>query len=94
MKVTLEVVEKVAQLSKIALNEEDKIKYSNEISQILDYVEKINELDTSQVEPTAHILDIHNVYREDKSGRSIDVEILMKLAPKHKDQFIVVPKVL
>ena len=94
MKISLEEVEKVAELSRIALSEEDKKRFSNDLSNILDHVEKINKLDTSNVEPTAHILDIHNVYRKDEVRESMPVEEIIKFAPKSRDNFIVVPKVL
>lgn len=94
MKISLEEVEKVAELARIALTEEEKKQLSIDLSNILNYVEKINELDTSNVEPTAHILDIHNVYREDETKESMDIDDIMNLAPKAQDNFIVVPKVL
>jgi aspartyl-tRNA(Asn)/glutamyl-tRNA(Gln) amidotransferase subunit C len=94
MKVSLEQVENIAKLARIYLTDQEKEKLSKELSKILSYVEKINELDTSNIEPTAHILDIHNVFREDIVKDSMPVKEVTDLAPKHQDNFIVVPKVI
>ncbi len=94
MKISLEKVEKVAELARIALSDEEKESLSQDLSNILDYAEKINELDTSNVEPTAHILDIQNVFRQDEVGQSMPVDDIIKLAPKSDGNFIVVPKVI
>ncbi|MDH4128841.1 MAG: Asp-tRNA(Asn)/Glu-tRNA(Gln) amidotransferase subunit GatC [Spirochaetota bacterium] len=94
MKITLEEIEKIATLARIALSNEEKEQLSNELTNILNYVEKINELDTTNVKPTAHILDIHNVFREDVVTPGMPTDDIIKLAPKSKDNFIVVPKVL
>jgi len=94
MKVSLEEVERVAALSKIALSAKEKEQYSHELTKILDYVEKINELNTDNVEPMAHTLSIHNVLRKDEVREGFTVDDVVKLAPKHQDSYIVVPKVL
>jgi len=94
MKIGLEEVEKVSQLARIALNDDEKNKMATDMTNILDFVEKINELDTSNVEPTAHILDLKNVTREDVNKPSMPVDNVVKLAPKSKDNMVVVPKVI
>ncbi len=94
MKVSLKEVEDIAILARIALSEAEKEEFAKDLNNILDYVDKMNELDTSKVEPTAHILDIHNVDRKDEVKESMPVEEIMNLAPKSDDNFIVVPKVL
>ncbi len=94
MKVSLKEVENVALLARIALSEAEKKEFAKDLNNILDYVDKMNKLDTSKVEPTAHILDIHNVDRKDEVKESMPVEEIMNLAPKSDNNFIVVPKVL
>ncbi|GMT48824.1 MAG: aspartyl/glutamyl-tRNA(Asn/Gln) amidotransferase subunit C [bacterium] len=94
MKVSLKEVEDIAFLARIALSEAEKKEFAKDLNNILNYVDKMNELDTSKVEPTAHILDIHNVDRKDEVKKSMPVEEIIDLAPKSNDNFIVVPKVL
>ncbi len=94
MKITKKDALKTALLSGIALEEEEGEKLAEQLSKILDYVEKINELDTDNIEPTNHILDINNVFRDDTIKESIPPEEVVKNAPKKFGTFIVVPKVL
>lgn len=65
-----------------------------EMSQILDYVEKLDELDTSGVPPMSHVLDVTNVYREDEVEERIDQEQALEPAPEAEQGYFVVPKVV
>jgi len=94
MQITSEELNKLSQLARISLTAEEKERLSKDLSQILNYVEKINELDTSNVEPTAHILDIHNVTRPDEAKESMPVETVIEQAPKSKNHLIIVPQVI
>ncbi len=94
MKISLEQVDNIANLARIYLTDNEKTQFAKELSNILTYVDKINELDTSDIEPTAHILDIKNVFREDIVKNSMPVKDIIDLAPKSHDNFIVVPKVI
>ncbi|MCX7842250.1 MAG: Asp-tRNA(Asn)/Glu-tRNA(Gln) amidotransferase subunit GatC, partial [Clostridia bacterium] len=66
MKITKDTIEHVAGLSRLNLTEEEKERLTYEMENIINYVDKLNELDTSNVQPTAHVIPIKNVFREDK----------------------------
>ena len=65
-----------------------------DMTAILDFVDQINKVNTDGIEPTAHVLDINNISREDISEDSMDREEILKLAPEQADGFIVVPRVI
>ena len=65
---------KIAGLSRLALTEEEVTLYSNQLSAILEHIEKLKELDTRDVGPTSHVLDIQNVMREDRTASSLAVD--------------------
>ena len=87
-------VRQVAKLARLELTEEEIVKFSGELSSILEYIEKLNELDVEGVEPLAHCLPIHNVFREDVPKDSISVEKALANAPKRYEEYFRVPKVL
>ena len=84
----------VARLSRLILTEEEQARYGQDLAAILDYAAKLDELDTDGVEPTAHVLPIHNVLREDVSRPSYDRDKLLKNAPEQADGCFKVPKVV
>lgn len=92
--VSPEEIQKIASLSRIAVNEDETEHFTKDMNQILNYIEKLNELDTSAVEPTAHILDLHNITREDTAKKGLEVSEIIDLAPQSEGNFIVVPRVL
>ncbi|HEX9136539.1 MAG TPA: Asp-tRNA(Asn)/Glu-tRNA(Gln) amidotransferase subunit GatC, partial [Nitrospirota bacterium] len=77
MKITKQEVEHVARLARLELSEKEKETLTDQLSNILTYVEQLNELDTKGVEPTSHVLDINNVMREDvpEAGLSQDLAL-------------------
>ena len=87
-------VRKVAKLSRLELTETEVQEFTGQLSAILDYVEKMNELDTDNVEPLAHCLPISNVFREDRVKESLGVEKALANAPQRDDHFFKVPKIL
>ncbi len=87
-------VRKVAKLSRLDLSEEEIAEFTGQLSAILDYVAKMNELDTSDVEPLAHCLPISNVFRVDEVRESLGVEKTLANAPQRDDSFFKVPKIL
>ena len=94
MAITKNEVEYVANLSRLKLSEEEADRYTDQLDTILNFIQKLDELDTSNVEPTSHALNITNVYREDKVRDSIPREMALKNAPKQKDgQFRVPPAI-
>ncbi len=94
MKITLEEVEHIARLARLKLTEEEKILYSEQLSKILDYIEKLNELDTTDVEPTSHVLPIKNVFREDTPEPSLPVDEALKNAPQRAGPYYRVPRII
>ena len=87
-------VRKVAKLSRLELTEEEIDEFTGQLSAILDYVEKMNELDTTGVEPLAHCLPISNVFREDAVKESLGTEKALANAPQRDEEFFKVPKIL
>lgn len=94
MKITKKDVEYVAKLARLALTEEEKEKFCNQLNQILVYMEKLNELDTKDVPPTSHVLPLKNVWREDKVKPSnLSKEIIIN-APEKEGNYFKVKKVI
>ena len=87
-------VKQVAKLARLELTEDEIAKFSVELSSILEYIEKLNELDVEGVEPLAHCLPIHNVFRDDIPKDSIGVEKALANAPKRYEEYFRVPKIL
>ncbi|SHM64236.1 aspartyl/glutamyl-tRNA(Asn/Gln) amidotransferase subunit C [Caldanaerovirga acetigignens] len=94
MKITIETVEHVANLARLYLSEEEKKEMANTLSSILDYMDKLNELDTANVPPTAHIIPIKNVFREDVVKESLPREEVLKNAPEKERGFFKVPRII
>jgi len=84
----------VAKLARLALSAEEIERLGAQLNGIIDYVSELNEVDTSAVEPTSHVLPLKNVYREDKAGPSLPVDEVLKNAPSKEDGFFKVPKVI
>ncbi len=87
-------VRKVAKLSRLELTEAEVEQFTGQLSAILEYVEKMNELDTADVEPLAHCLPISNVFREDSVKESLGAEKTLANAPERDGAFFKVPKIL
>ncbi len=81
MNITKQEVEHVAKLARLELSEQEKDQLTNHLSGILTYVEKLNELATTGVEPTAHVLDISNVMRDDVPAVGLSQEQALANAP-------------
>jgi len=87
-------VKKVAKLSRLELTEAEVEEFTGQLSAILDYVEKMNELDTNGVEPLAHCLPISNIFRQDRVKESLGAQKTLVNAPQTDGQFFKVPKIL
>ncbi|HET7319891.1 MAG TPA: Asp-tRNA(Asn)/Glu-tRNA(Gln) amidotransferase subunit GatC [Nitrospirota bacterium] len=94
MKISKQEVEHVAKLARLELTDQEKEKLTDQLSNILTYVEKLNELDTKGVEPTAHVLDINNVMRNDEPGESLTQERALANAPDKAAGHYKVPKII
>jgi aspartyl-tRNA(Asn)/glutamyl-tRNA(Gln) amidotransferase subunit C len=93
-KIDIEQVRQVAKLSRLDLSEDEIAQFSGQLSAILEYIEKLNQLDTSKVEPLAHCLPINNCLREDIVKQSLGTEKTVANAPESDGQFFIVPKIL
>ena len=84
----------VAHLARMHLTDVEKQKISAQLKDILAYVAKLNELDVSKVEPTAHATPLSNVFRKDEVQPSIDREKILKNAPDQARDLFIVPKIV
>lgn len=94
MKITKKDVEYVAKLARLALTEEEKDKFCNQLNQILLYMEKLNELDTKDVPPTSHVLPLKNVWREDEVKPFSQVKEIVENAPEREGNYFKVKKII
>jgi aspartyl-tRNA(Asn)/glutamyl-tRNA(Gln) amidotransferase subunit C len=94
MKISKEEIEHIAVLARLSLPEEEKELFGSQLSNILDYMEKLNELDTKGIEPTSHVLPLSNVMRDDAPRPSIPKEEALTNAPDHTEKFYRVPKII
>lgn len=92
MQITNELVRYVANLSRIKLDPSQEEKMLTELAAVIDYMEILNQLDTSEVEPLSHIFSITNVMRDDEVKASYNRDELLKNAPEHTNETFVVPK--
>lgn len=95
MQITREMIDHVAALARLSFAEEELEGFTAQLNEILQYVEKLNELDTSAVEPTSHMFFTRTPMREDKVREEpAPTERLLQNAPQRKDNFFVVPRVI
>lgn len=87
-----ETIEYVGILAKLELSDEEKEQAKKDMGGMLDYIDKLGELDTTGVEPMSHVFPVHNVFREDEVTNGDTREELLKNAPQEKDGMFVVPK--
>ncbi len=94
MSLSQEIVEKVSLLARLRLSADELNKMTAQLSQIVQYVEQLAELDTDDVQPMAHAVDLENVFAEDTVRASLDRERIMGNAPHRDDECYRVPAVL
>ncbi len=87
-----ETIEYVGILAKLELSDDEKEKAKADMGKMPDYIDKLNELDTSNVEPMSHVFPVNNVFREDVVTNGDDRENILKNAPEERDGAFVVPK--
>jgi aspartyl-tRNA(Asn)/glutamyl-tRNA(Gln) amidotransferase subunit C len=93
-KIDQDQVKNVAKLARLELTQEQTDEFSKQLSEILEYVEKMNELDTSDIEPLAHCLAVNNCLRPDVAKPSLGTDTVLKNAPQTDEDFFKVPKIL
>jgi len=90
-----DAVLKVAGLARLSLSDKELSRYSRELESILGYINQLNELDTKKTPPTSHPLsELKNVFREDRVKKSLPAERALRNAPRKKEKFFSVPKII
>lgn len=87
-------VEYAAALARIHLQDDEVSRLAKNLEQILEYINKLNTLDVSKVDPTSHVLPLKNVHREDKVQPSLSQQEVLKISVQQLDGFFKVPKVI
>ena len=94
-KISRDEVKKLAQLARISITDEEAEKFQNELSGILGFVDSLNDIDTSGVEPTSQVTGLENVNRDDtERSYGVTPEELLKTAPDSKNGYVKVKRVL
>ena len=94
MKIDSKTVDKLAELAKLEFDESSKEEIIKDLNRVISFVEKLNELDTSNVEPLVYLTEDTNVMRADEVKQEISQQEALKNAPKKDSDYIKVPKVL
>ncbi len=94
IKITREEVRHVANLARLELSESEEEKMTGQMNGILEYMDKLNELETKEVEPTTHAIQLQNVFRPDSVRDSLDRKLSLENAPDADGVNFVVPKVI
>jgi aspartyl-tRNA(Asn)/glutamyl-tRNA(Gln) amidotransferase subunit C len=91
---TRDDIRKVATLARLEFSERELVELTEQLGKIVSFVEQLGEVDTTEVEPLAHPLDLHSVVREDRLSEGLSRESALANAPNHDDQFFLVPPVM
>ncbi len=94
MQISQKDVKKIAALARLNIKDNDLESYQHHLQDVLNYVQKLNELDTDNVEPTYYVQEAKNVLREDEVKPSLSQEDALKNAPEESNGFFVVPKII
>ena len=94
MGISRDEVRHVARLAKLALTDDEEELMTNQLGSILEFIAKLEELDTTDVEPTYHAVEMSNVMRDDESRPSPPLDEVLKNAPERQDPFFLVPRIL
>lgn len=94
MPISIDDVKHVAELAHLQFSEAELKKLSHQLNDILEYIQKLNELDTTNIEPLSQVIELSNVYRDDVVKPSYLREEMLKNAPRKTEKFFKVPKVI
>jgi aspartyl-tRNA(Asn)/glutamyl-tRNA(Gln) amidotransferase subunit C len=94
MQINQQLIDKIAHLARLEFNNDEKIRIEQDLNRILSFIETLNEVDTSSVEPLIYMSDEVNVLRKDEVIREISHEEALKNAPKKDSDYFRVPKVI
>ena len=92
VKIDDEMIDYVGILAKLSLSPEEKEAAKSDMSRMLEYIDMLNQLDTSEVEPMSHVFDIHNVFREDVVENGDESDAMLSNAPEQKEKQYKVPR--
>jgi aspartyl-tRNA(Asn)/glutamyl-tRNA(Gln) amidotransferase subunit C len=87
-------VEQVAWLAHIELSEKEKLLFTEQFNEILEYFKKIDEINTDGIKPTSHVLELNNVYRKDEIKPSLSAKEALKNAPKKDKDLFKAPRIV
>ena len=90
--ITKEDVEHIASLCRIDIKVEEKSSFAEQFNEILEFFNKLDEIDTSETKPTFHVIDIKNVFRSDKIKECLPQDLIFKNIPKKERNYIIAPK--
>ncbi|EWH23160.1 Asp-tRNA(Asn)/Glu-tRNA(Gln) amidotransferase subunit GatC [Bacillus haynesii] len=93
-RISIEEVKHVAHLARLAITDEEAAMFTEQLDSIISFAEELNEVDTENVKPTTHVLQMKNIMREDVPDKGLPVEDVVKNAPDQKDGYIRVPSIL
>ena len=94
MKITRDEVRRVALLARLQFSPQEEEILTGQLDKILQYMEKLNQLDTTGVEPLAHVVDIVNAFREDRVANQPSPDAMLANAPARERDFFKVPKII
>lgn len=94
MNIDTKQIKYVARLARIEISAEEEAMFTKQLHSILDYIAKLNELNTKGILPTSHVLTMKNVYRPDAVKPSLATHAALANAPKQSDDSFVVPKII
>ncbi len=94
MSVTIKDVEYIAELARLEFTDAEKETFTHQLNTILSYIEQLNKLDTTDVEPLSHVIQLQNVFREDEVKPGLTREEALQNAPSRNEEFFKVPKVI
>ena len=94
MKISRDEMEHVAHLARLHLTESELSTMTEQLGMILSYVEKLQELDTSDLPPTTHAISVCNAFREDMVQPSLTRDVALSCSPRHNDEMFQVPRII
>jgi aspartyl-tRNA(Asn)/glutamyl-tRNA(Gln) amidotransferase subunit C len=94
MKLDLQTVEHVAMLARLGLTDEEKARLQDQLSSVLEHISVLEEVDTDDIPPTAQVIELQNILRDDVAGEALSLEDVLKNAPRTENDFIKVNAVL
>lgn len=87
-------VEHVALLARLTLTEGEKKIYEKELKDVINFIDKLEELEIDNIEPTTHVINMNNIFRKDIVQKSLPIEDVLKNAPDSEENYFIVPSIL